>query len=336
MAESRALEFVELFRPLGREVALKAILDTWRQLSVLERAAIAYDWPFWARPKQMPPAGEWRTWGFLTGRRFGKTRAISACINAEIAAGRVKEVGLAAQDEISSIDIQVRGPSGLIATAPYNNRPRYEASSLQLVWPNGAIAHIRTPEVPGKIRGIDYDLCWISELQSWPNATREEAFANFFLSTSSRDARIVWDSTPKRRHPLLKQLLARHEADPTKHFIVRGTTHENAANLSSEYVADVERQFGGTMRGREELLGEMLEDSENALVKQSWIDGARRPKPARFVRRVIGVDPAVSDRKGSDTTGIVDAGLGDDGQAYVLGDASGKHAPEENDELNNS
>ena len=167
----------------------------------------------------------------------------------------------------------------------------------------------------------------ISELQSWPNATREEAFSNFFLSTRLGYGRIVWDSTPKRRHPLLKELLERCAADPGAHKVVRGTTHENAANLGDGYVAEMQKKFGGTMRGREELLGEMLVDSELALVKQLWIDDARRPLPSQLLRKVISIDPAVTNRKGSDNTGIIEAGLGADGQAYVLGDDSGKHDP---------
>jgi phage terminase large subunit-like protein len=324
--ESKAHAFAELFRPLGREAALRTARAAWRQLSVIERAEIASDWSFWARDKQLPPAGDWRTWGYLTGRGFGKTVAIANFVNGEVEAGRARLVGLAAQDEANSIAIQVYGPSGLIATAPPWFKPHFEATSLQLVWPNGARAYVRTPEVPGKIRGIDYHLSWISELQSWPNSTREEAFSNFFISTRLGYSRVVWDSTPKRRHPLLKELLAQHEADPKTHAVVRGTTHENAANLGPGYVTDMERKYGGTMRGREELLGEMLTDSENALVKQAWIDGARRPL-ASMTRRVVSIDPAVTNRKGSDTTGIVEAGVGADGQGYVLEDASGKHDP---------
>lgn len=237
-------------------------------------------------------------------------------------------IGLAAQDEDSSIAIQVTGPSGLIACAPPWNRPQWEASALQLVWPNGARAYVRTPEVPGKIRGLEYQLSWISELQSWPKSTMQEAFDNFFLSTRLGYGRIVWDATPKKRHPLLKDLLAQHEAAARTHVIVRGTTHENASNLGPGYVDGMVLKFGGTQRGREELLGEMLADSELALVKQSWIDGARRTSLARYARRVVSIDPAITARQGSDTTGIVEVALGSDGQAYILADKSGRHEPQ--------
>jgi phage terminase large subunit-like protein len=294
------------------------------RLSVVERAALAARWAFWARPKQLPPPTSWKTWGFLTGRGFGKTIAVSNHINGEVEAARATLICLLAQDEQSAVDIQVLGPSGLIATAPPWNRPNWQASDLQLVWPNGARAYVRTPEVPGKIRGLEYQLTWASELQSWPIAHRQEALDNVFLSTRLGYARVVWDATPKRRHPLLKQLLKAAEERPLLHRVVRGTTHENAANLGDGYVEELEIKYGGTARGKEELLGEMLEDSENALVKQEWIERSRRGAPTALARRVLSLDPAVTSRKGSDNTGIVDVGLGPDGQAYVLGDASGK------------
>lgn len=326
--DSAAADFVRQFASLGPEVVERVVLATWDQLSIVEQAAISADWSFWERSKQRAPLSNWATWGFLTGRGFGKTVAISKWINGEAEAGRVPLICLLAQDEQSCVDLQVLGPSGLIATAPPWFKPEWHASDLQLVWPNGARAYVRTPEVPGKIRGLEYHLTWASELQSWPNTSREEALTNVFLSTRLGAARVVWDATPKRRHPLLKELLAQHASDPQTHVVVRGTTHENAQNLGDGYVERMERKFGGTLKGREELLGEMLEDAEGALFKQAWIEATRRPMPARFDARVVSIDPAVSDRKGSDTTGIVEAGVLA-GHGYVLGDKSGKHSAEQ-------
>ena len=315
-----------LVRECGRKMAHDIINEVFDTLTNVDGAALAHDWPLWARPKQSP-TGFWTSLGYLTGRGFGKTYGISKWINSEVEAGRVKSIGLAAQDEANTIYLQVLGPSGLLATAPPWFRPDWEATAMQLVWPNGARAIVRTPEVPGKIRGFDYDLTWLSELQSWPNSTRDEAFSNFRLATRIGLARTVWDATPKRRHPLLRELLAEAERDPSRYVVVRGTTHENAINLAVGYIEDLQAKYGGTLKGREELLGEMLEESEGALVRQSWIENARRQSPPRYERRVIGVDPAVTSRSGNDKTGIIDAGRGGDGQVYVIADHSAKLAP---------
>ena len=300
-----------------------AALDS---LETVEAAALAYDWGTWGREKQQAPPGKWRLWGFLTGRGFGKTISISSYINQEVEEGRVTLICLIAQDEQSSVDIQINGPSGLIATAPPWNRPKFSTTDMTLTWPNGARAIVRTPEVPGKIRGLEYEITWASELQSWPASQREEAWSNVLLSTRIGRAQVIWDSTPKKRHPILKDLIKDAQDHPSTQHIVRGTTHENAGNLADGYVEELERKYGRTSKGREELLGEMLEESENAMVRQVWIDENRR-KLGDLARRVISVDPAVTDRKGSDQTGMIEAGLGHDGQAYVIGDYSGKHKP---------
>ncbi len=318
-----------LVRSVGKPAAHAAIDAILSKFTNVELAALAFHWETWARPKQLAPRGDWRSWGFLTGRGFGKTFGISKWINDQVAAGRARQIGLAAQDESNCIALQVLGPSGLIATAPPWNRPHWESTLMRLVWPSGAIAIVRTPEVPGKIRGFDYDLVWLTEIQSWPHATREEAFSNFQFATRVGHARTIWDATPKRRNPILRELVERAAKESAKHVVVRGTTHENALNLAPGYIEELEARYGGTQRGKEELYGELLEDSEGALVKQAWIDDARRHHPESLTRRVIGIDPAVTTRAGNDRTGIVDCGLGVDDQVYVLGDYTGKYKPEE-------
>jgi len=319
--------FDEAAAELGIEAAAQLFDDVLRAFKPIELAALASRWRTWARPKQLPPASKWRRWGFLTGRGFGKTIAISKEINDDVEKGDATLICVIAQDEQSAIDIQIKGPSGLIATAPPWNKPEWVASELQLIWPNGARAYVRTPEVPGKIRGLEYHMTWASELQSWPSASRDEAWSNVLLSTRLGNARVIWDSTPKKKHPVLKSLLAEAEYDPDSYVAVRGTTHENAKNLAEGYIEDLTRLYGGTSKGREELGGEMLEDADNATAKQEWIDVARRVRPDKLVRRVLGADVAVTSKAGSDLSGLILSGLGVDGQAYVLRNMSDRHKP---------
>ncbi len=315
-----------LVRDVGREGASRMLRAMLSEFSNTELAALAANWRFWARPKQLPPAHSWRSWGFLTGRGFGKTKAISHYVNEEVQAGRAMLIGLAAQDEDNCIALQVQGPSGLIATAPPWFKPKWEATGLQLVWPNGARAYVRTPQVPGKIRGLEYHLSWICELQSWPAAHRQEAYDNFLFSTRLGYARIVWDATPKRRHPIIKALLAEEDA---RHVIIRGRMKENEDNLSEDYVRELLKKFAGTTRGKEELDGEQLDDDEKGLVRQDVIDNKRSDCPTAFLRKGVGIDVAVTKRDGSDRTGISFVGLGVDDRLYVLADHSGKWTPDE-------
>lgn len=311
----------------GRERSHEIIDEVLDQHTNVELAAHEADWKnMWARSKQLPPDGDWATWGFLCGRGFGKTLSVSKFVNQEAMSGRAMLIGLAAQDEDNCIKLQIEGPSGLLATAPPWSKPVFNPSDLEVVWPNGAKAYVRTPEVPGKIRGLEYHLSWICELQSWPKATRTEALSNFRLSTRLGYARIVWDATAKKGHPILKEMLADAERNPTQNYIVRGSTRENEENLGEGYVARLEERMAGTAQGREELDADMSETAENALFRSECIE-ENRAQFDSYTRQVIGVDPAVTARAGSDNTGIIVAALTHDGRAAILADRSGKHAP---------
>lgn len=324
-----ALVVAELIDQHGLEGAHRAIDALLDECTNVELAAHENDWrEVWARPKQHAPDGDWQSWGYLAGRGNGKTKGISHWLNDEVEAGRAPLICLIAQDEDSSIKLHVTGPSGLLATSKPWFRPEWRPSDLELIWPNGAKAYVRTPEVPRKIRGLEYHLAWMSEIQSWPAATREEAYMNVLISTRLGLARTVWDATAARRHPLLKKLKANAEADPRRHVLVTGSTYENALNLGRGYIEKIEAAYGGTQQGEEELFGRMFDDTEGATAKATWIKNNRRSAPDRVLRRVISVDPAVTSRAGSDNTGIIDGGLAVDGKALILGDHTGKHAPE--------
>lgn len=203
-----ALICAELIEQHGLEAAHDLIDQLLDGFSTVDLAAHEHDWrDFWARPKQVIPSDDWESLGYLAGRGNGKTLSLSKFVNDEVEANRAPLICLIAQDEQSSIDLHITGPSGLIATSKPWFRPVWHVSDLQLVWPNGAKAYVRTPEVPGKIRGLEYHLTWASEIQSWPAATMHEAWMNIQLSTRLGLARIVWDATAKRRHPLLTKLI---------------------------------------------------------------------------------------------------------------------------------
>lgn len=300
-------------------------LELIDSLTTEQLAALAYDWRgTWARCTQLAPEGAWLSWGFLAGRGFGKTRAISEWLLAQVEAGRVRRLALIAQNEDKTREILVDGNAGLVTLSPPWFRARFERG--RVLWPNGAEAFIYTPEVPGDIRGPEHDTVWATELAAWPAATREEAWNNLALGLRLGWARFVWDTTPRRRHPLLRLLLARAIAHPTMHLVRRGSTRENVLNLNPAQLVELEKNLAGTQRGREELDGEFLDDDDGALWRNDWIAENMRDLPAKLVRRVLSVDPAISMRAGTDATGIVELGLGSDGQIFVLDDLSGHHS----------
>lgn len=107
--------------------------------------------------------------------------------------------------------------------------------------------------------------------------------------------------------------------------------YDNLENLSGDYLADLEAL---PARARKRFLdGEYVSDDENALWKREYIKRSVLQEngdwPVELVRIVVAIDPAVTNKPGSDETGIIAVGLGTDGLGYVLDDDSGKFRPED-------
>lgn len=296
-------------------------------LSPLDLAALQHTWEAWARPKQVPPPTNWRSFGFVTGRGFGKTRANVQTVIAEVMAGRARRIGVASFNYDETERTLIHGVSGLLACSPPWFKP--EVIKSQVVWPNGAIATPYTPEVPNGPRGPEHDLVLLSEVASYPAATRDEFFSNIRLGLRLGYGRMLFDTTPKARNPIVRYLLERSQRDPVRHIVIRGSTRENRDNLTHEFVGELEAELGGTRRGAEELDGIFHDDSDGALFKQEWIDRARRDMPTQLKRRVLSVDPTISTRKGTDRTGLCELGLGLDDQVFVLADHTDRYAAEQ-------
>src|SRR5271168_1703209 len=101
-----------------------------------EEALLALSaWEFWARPEQLPPAGDWTTWLYMGGRGAGKTRAGAEWIRARVNAGLAKRIALVASTFAEARDVMVEGESGLLAVSSPIDRPRFEMSKRRLTWP---------------------------------------------------------------------------------------------------------------------------------------------------------------------------------------------------------
>src|SRR4051794_33771457 len=115
-------------------------------MSAVDLAALEWYWPFWARPDQLPPPGDWRTWLLLGGRGSGKTRSAAEWVRAEMESGRRRQMGIVGPTADSVRRVMVEGPSGLLAIAPNWCRPSYEPSTRKIVWPNGGVVYTFSAE----------------------------------------------------------------------------------------------------------------------------------------------------------------------------------------------
>jgi len=307
-----------------REAALKTISNS-------QAAKLLYEWPFWARPSQLPPSGDWDGWLILAGRGFGKTRTGAEWVRSMVCGatphekGRYSRVALVAETAADARDVMVEGESGLLAVHSKGFRPNYEPSKRRVTWPNGATATLFNATEPDQLRGPQHDLAWLDELAKWRYA--QETFDMLQLGLRLGDAPKQCITTTPRPIPLLKALITN-----PRWTVTRGSTYDNKINLAPSFLDQIAKRYEGTRLGRQELSAEILDDAPGALWTRAKIDDTRRKKTDKLPdmqRIVVAIDPAASagTEEGQAETGIVVAGLGVDGRGYVLDDVSCRQTP---------
>ena len=117
--------------------------------------------------------------------------------------------------------------------------------------------------------------------------------------------------------------------DPENHQAFKINPHDNAANIASDYLETL-----GAMPARFQkrfLRGEFGDATPGALFAEEHFDRWRVDgEPPTMVRIVVAVDPSGSgdvDNADNDAIGIVVAGLGIDGNGYILEDCTVKAGP---------
>ena len=276
-------------------------------------------WAELAREEQKPPGGDWSTWLYMAGRGAGKTRAGSEWVHQQVRDGarRIALVGATAAD---CRDVMVEGESGLLATASPMDMPLYEPSRRRLTWQSGAIATTYSAEEPDRLRGPQHDAAWCDELAAWRYGA---AWPMLLLGLRLGGKPRALVTTTPRPTKLVKELIAQ----PTT-VVTRGSTYDNRANLAESYMEQIVKRYEGTRLGRQELMGEIIEDVEGAMWTLMMLDELRVDDAPDLERVVVAVDPAVSSHQDSDETGIVAAAIGVDGEGYVLADRSCKLSPD--------
>lgn len=310
-----------------------ALLPECEQANILasltdrEAASLEYDWRFWARPNQIIDDGAWTTALVLAGRGFGKTRVAVekvrewACGSTPLARGKYGRIAMVAETAADARDVLVEGESGLLAVHPPDFRPQYEPSKRRITWPNGAVATLYNGTEPDQLRGPQHDAAIVDELAKYRYAQEAWDQLQFGLRLGDHPRQVV--TTTPRPIPIIRDMLK--QADT---IVIRGSTYENRSNLAPSFLAKIVARYEGTRLGRQELLAEILDDVPGALWTRAMIDDCRVRDAPEMARVVVAVDPSgTSGADDGDEIGIVVAGKGVDGRAYVFADLSAQLSP---------
>ena len=310
-------------------------------LEGLDPDTLIWDWSVWARPEQLPPDDDWNVWLVLAGRGFGKTRLASEWVReqAKVTKDGQRRFALVARTAADVRDVIVEGESGIIAVSPPSEKPHYEPSKRRLTWPNGNTATLFTADEPDGLRGPQFTHAWGDEVAAWrqtPDAAGMTAFDNLRVGTRlGKNPQILCTTTPKRV-PLLYKLIEESRTDKaggSKVVVTKGSTLDNAGNLSGAYLDTIMGVYEGTNLARQELYGEMLDDVEGALWNEEMVETARHTAyPPSTPLRVIGVDPSVAENPRDECGIVVCASTAEPDlykrNAWVLEDASIHGSPD--------
>jgi len=235
----------------------------------------------------------------------------------------------------------VEGESGLLAVCKEWDvdhrgqaigRPEYEPSKRRVTWGNGAQITLYSADEPERLRGPQHSFLWMDELAAW---RRMETFDQALFGLRLGKAPKVFISTTPKPKTLIKRLYARAVNKHDREVVMTtGSSERNIDNLAPGVIEELRDMYGGSALARQELDGVLLEELEGALWTRASIDGNRfeamptvLDESFYFVSIVVGVDPATTDKEGSDETGIIVAAKGVDGHGYVLADYSGRMSP---------
>ena len=170
------------------------------------------------------------------------------------------------------------------------------------------------------LEGVDW--AWVEEAQTLSARSLE-----LLRPTIRAPGSEIWFSwNPRSPSDPVDELLRGLELPPEA--VVVQANYQDNPMFPAELEA--ERKWDETHRRSRYAhvwLGDYEPQAEGAIWDRATLHQHRWHEPPDLSRIVVGVDPAISAETGSDMHGIVVAGLGEDGRAYVLDDVSTKGAP---------
>lgn len=187
-----------------------------------------------------------------------------------------------------------------------------------------------------KILGREFVTLYFNECSELDFSAVQTALTRLAQKVPGLDPKAYFDCNPpgkshwsyrmfvEKRNPADRSALN----DPEQYVYMQLNPAENQVNLPSHYIDGTLRALSRAQQQRF-LKGEWSEENAGALWTIAGIDRLRVVSAPELQRIVVAVDPAVTGGAGSDLTGIVAAGIADDGQIYVLADRSCRAVPVE-------
>ena len=257
----------------------------------------------------------------MAGRGFGKTRLGAEWLAAKAVRNDGVRCAIVARTFSDTRNVCVEGVSGILSILrEYDAVKDWNKSNGIITLKNGSIIQTFSADTPDSLRGPQFHFAWTDELAAWQYDDTWNQL-QFGLRLGDHTQTVI--TTTPRPTKLIKDLVKREST-----VVTRGSTFDNAENLSQSALLEMQSRYAGTRLGQQELYGAILDDNPGALWSRGLLETARVQEPPHLTRVVVGIDPAVTSGDESDSTGIVVAGLSPDGHYYILADYTLKASPQ--------
>lgn len=269
-------------------------------------------------PHQLPPDGRWNLWILEAGRGAGKTEACSRYFTSFMRANPGARGRIIAPTYGDAVEACIEGPSGLKAVDPEVTWLPSAPGGSKVVWPNGSEALVLGTHSPNDVErlraGGNRHLDWWEEMAANRQLKRAWEQAEFGLRLGDHPHSIA--STTPRFFKDYRDIRALPDT-----VLTHGSIHDNP-HLNQDWKEKVIQRYAGTTMGAQELEGRLIEETPGALWRMDVIEAGRVDRAPELVRVAVALDPAATSSPDADDTGILIGGLGIDGRAYVLEDAT--------------
>jgi hypothetical protein len=235
---------------------------------------------------------------------------------------RTGRIGMVGRRGVDVRATMVEGESGLIfACENAGIGFDWQPSKREFTFPNGGKVFGYSGEEPDSLRGPQHGALWLDEPAHMPliEDVWDNAALGLRLPGLPGGAKALVTTTP-----LATTWIKNLTKDPAAK-IVRVSTYANLENLDPAFRSRVLRRYEGTRLGRQELHGEVLEDVEGAMWSGEMFSVSDL-EAGDCERIVVGIDPAGTNNRRSDETGIIAVGTKGD-EFIVLADGTGKYSP---------
>ena len=257
----------------------------------------------------------------MAGRGFGKTRLGAEWLAAKAVRNPGVRCAIVARTFSDTRNVCVEGVSGILnILREYDAVKDWNKSNGILTLKNDSIIQTFSADTPDSLRGPQFHYAWCDELAAWQY---EDTWNQLQFGLRLGDHTQAVITTTPRPTKLIKDLVKRETT-----VVTRGSTFDNAENLSQSALLEMQTRYAGTRLGQQELYGAILDDNPGALWSRASLEAARVKDTPYLIRVVVGIDPAVTSGEDSDSTGIVVAGLSGDGHFYILADYTLKASPQ--------